>query len=102
MNKRLIRATVALLLIMNLAIPNISLGTETVCKIMDPTDTALNIRDEPNGRVINRLKNGREVYIKQNRTDSKGRPWVLVTGSYDGEYRVWGWAFREFLVCFSR
>jgi hypothetical protein len=36
---------------------------ERVCQVTDPTGTPLNVRDRPNGRIINALRNGREVYI---------------------------------------
>lgn len=40
---------------------------ERVCKITDPTETPLNIRDEPNGKIINKLRNDREVYVTEGR-----------------------------------
>lgn len=72
-----------------------------VCKVTDPTGTPLNVRAQPNGRVINSLKNGREVNIEAITNDSKGRPWAKV-GSYDkGKYRIWGWVLREFISCYE-
>jgi hypothetical protein len=79
----------------------LSAKAETVCKVTDPTGTPLNVRDTPNGRVINTLKNGREVSINQISYDSKGRPWAKVGGYYNGEYRVWGWVLREFISCYN-
>jgi hypothetical protein len=75
---------------------------ESVCKVTDPTGTPLNVRDQPNGRVINSLRNGREVYIEETTVDSQGRPWVKISGYYNGTYRVWGWVFREFVSCYDR
>lgn len=75
---------------------------ETVCKVTDPTGTPLNIRSKPNGKVINKLKNGRKVVITDNAYDNKGRPWVYLEGYYKGEYRYWGWAIREFISCYNR
>jgi hypothetical protein len=72
-----------------------------VCKVTDPTGTPLNVRDQPNGRVINALKNGREVNIEAITNDSKGRPWAKVGGYYKGEYRIWGWVLREFISCYE-
>lgn len=72
-----------------------------VCKITDPTGTPLNVRDQPNGRVINAVKNGREVNIEAITNDSKGRPWAKVGGYYKGEYRIWGWVLREFISCYE-
>ena len=34
-----------------------------MCRIADPTDTSLNVRDTPGGKVINKLRNGRKVFI---------------------------------------
>lgn len=72
-----------------------------VCKVTDPTGTPLNVRDQPNGRVINALKNGREVNIEAITNDTKGRPWAKVSGYYKGEYRIWGWVLREFISCYE-
>jgi len=75
---------------------------ERVCKVTDPTETPLNIRDEPNGKIINKLRNDREVYITDTTYDNKNRPWVYLEGYYKGEYRHWGWAIREFVSCYNR
>ena len=58
---------------------------ERVCKVTDPTETPLNIRDEPNGKIINKLRNDREVYITETTYDNKDRPWVYLEGYYQGE-----------------
>lgn len=76
-------------------------NAEKVCKVTDPTGTPLNVRDEPNGRVINSLRNGREVYIEDTLYDNQGRPWVKIGGYYNGKYRIWGWVFREFISCYD-
>jgi len=75
---------------------------EKVCKVTDPTGTALNVRERPNGKVINALKNGREVDILEATVDDKQRPWVKVGSYYKGKYRIWGWVFREFISCYNR
>jgi hypothetical protein len=72
-----------------------------VCKVTDPTGTPLNVRDQPNGRIINALKNGREVNIEAITNDGKGRSWAKVSGYYKGEYRIWGWVLREFISCYE-
>lgn len=79
-----------------------SAHAERVCKVTDPTNTPLNIRDQPNGKIINKLRNDREVYITQTTYDSNERPWVYLEGYYQGEYRSWGWATREFVSCYDR
>ncbi|HEY9612393.1 SH3 domain-containing protein [Allocoleopsis sp.] len=72
-----------------------------VCKVTDPTGTPLNVRSQPNGRVINSLKNGREVTIEAITNDSKGRAWAKVGGYDKGKYRAWGWVLREFISCYE-
>ncbi len=69
------------------------------CKITDPTGTPLNVRASPNGRIINKLRNGREVEILESGRDNRGRSWVYVGGYYKGNWRNWGWVFREFVSC---
>ena len=69
------------------------------CYVTDPTGTPLNVRSEPNGRRINRLRNGREVYIQEVGYDNKGRSWAYIAGYYKGRWRNWGWVYREFISC---
>jgi hypothetical protein len=69
------------------------------CVVSDPTDRALNVRETPNGRVINRLRNGRTVEITQFENDAKGRPWGYATGYYKGRFRNWGWVFMAAVAC---
>jgi hypothetical protein len=80
----------------------LSATAEEICKVTDPTGTPLNVRDIPNGRIINQLKNGKEVYIVEIAYDNKGRPWAKISGYNNGKYRVWGWVFREFISCYNR
>jgi len=75
---------------------------QQVCQVTDPTGTPLNVRSSPNGRIINALRNGREVNVLKIAYDSQGRPWAYVGGFYRGEYRYWGWVFREFISCYNR
>jgi hypothetical protein len=80
----------------------LSAKAEKVCQVTDPTGTPLNVRSSPNGRITNTLRNGREVYIQKIETDEKGRLWALIGGYYQGQYKVWGWVFREFISCYNR
>ncbi|WP_204103671.1 MULTISPECIES: hypothetical protein [Spirulina sp. CCY15215] len=91
--------SVAALLAMGMSLPA---KAENVCEVTDPTGTPLNVRDSPNGRVVNALRNGREVYIIEIAYDRKNRPWAKIGGYYQGEYRIWGWVFREFISCYDR
>jgi hypothetical protein len=74
-------------------------SVEASCRVNDPDDPTLNVRSYPNGPIINRLRNGRVVHIKQTIYDKKGRPWVWVEGRYKGKWRKWGYVFRESLYC---
>ncbi|MBE9203588.1 SH3 domain-containing protein [Synechocystis salina LEGE 06099] len=73
-----------------------------ICKVTDPTGTPLNVRNSPNSKIINSLRNGREVEILETDYDNRGRPWVRIGGNYRGEYRFWGWVIREFISCYDR
>ena len=70
------------------------------CKVTDPTGTPLNVRARPGGPIINRLRNGRMVEILETARDRRGRPWAYVGGYYRGNWREWGWVFREFISCY--
>ncbi|QHU98956.1 SH3 domain-containing protein [Synechocystis sp. CACIAM 05] len=72
-----------------------------ICKVTDPTGTPLNVRESPNGKVINALRNNREVEILEIDFDQQGRHWAKVAGYYQGRYRVWGWVIREFISCYK-
>lgn len=102
---KMLNKIASIVLVSLVSFSNISSGVvkaEEVCQVTDPTGTPLNVRDAPNGRIINALKNGREVYIQEIDYDQQGRPWALVGGYYQGKYRVWGWVIREFISCYER
>lgn len=69
------------------------------CVVADRFGPVLNVRDSPNGEIINGLRNGRKVEIRGYELDSKGRPWGLASGYYKGEFRLWGFLFMEDLRC---
>lgn len=71
-----------------------------VCRVTDPTGTPLNARLQPNGKVVNRLKNGRTVYAQSTSTDNQGKPWVLVAIKNQGSYKIMGYVLREFVSCY--
>lgn len=99
MNFKKIATNLLILSAITVALPA---KAESVCKIADPTGTPLNVRAQPNGRVINSLRNGREVYIEDTIVDNQGRSWVKIGGYYNNTYRLWGWVFRDFLSCYDR
>lgn len=76
-----------------------SASAKEVCKVADPTGATLNVRDTPNGKVINALKNGRVIEILDSGSDAQKRSWVKVGGSYQGKYRVWGWVIYQSIKC---
>lgn len=102
--KRLLSTATVLALVSMVSLTTTSLPAkaERVCQVTDPTGTPLNVRDRPNGEVINALRNGREVYIEAATSDSQGQSWIRVGGYYQGQYRSWGWVFREFISCYNR
>lgn len=57
---------------------------QTRCIVYDPTEDAVNVRASPNGKIINRLRNGRVVQVNYYRNDTLGRPWAWVEGDYNG------------------
>ena len=75
---------------------------EEICQVTDPTGTPLNVRDRPNGAIVNALRNGREIDILDFAYDEQNRMWVQVGGYYEGRYRIWGWVIREFISCYDR
>jgi hypothetical protein len=68
------------------------------CRVMDPTGTPLNIRDEPNGVVVGNVRNGTLVTRLRSSQDERGRPWTYVADRNSGE--PLGWVYREFISCF--
>jgi hypothetical protein len=92
----------ALALLASLAAVVLPVKAESVCKVTDPTGTPLNVRESPNGKVVNALKNDREVYVLEITSDQQGRSWAKVGGYYQGKRRVWGWVLREFISCYNR
>jgi hypothetical protein len=71
------------------------------CRVSDPTGTLLNVRSSPNGRIIGRIKNGRNVYIQSVDRDPKGKPWVLIAVKERGKLQEIGYVLREFVGCYD-
>jgi cytochrome c oxidase assembly protein Cox11 len=68
----------------------------SICKVTDPTGTALNVRQTPNGAVIGIVKNGRRVNVVGSGKDAQGRPWSKIRGQSGAV----GWVLREFVSCY--
>jgi hypothetical protein len=77
-----------------------SIQAGKVCRVTDPTGTPLNARLRPNGKVINRIRNGRSVFIQSVASDDEGKPWVLVAIKNQGNYKILGYVLREFVSCY--
>ncbi|MDO5058618.1 MAG: SH3 domain-containing protein [Neisseria sp.] len=76
-----------------------------ICKVTDPTGTPLNVRLEPNGLVLGKLRNFTRVYIHFYDTDLKGRSWAYISWhgqplKYRRDWRHEGYVFREFISCY--
>lgn len=69
------------------------------CEVIDSTGTPLNVRNTPDGSVVNTLERGRVIDSLEVRTDSQGRPWARVGNFVQGRYQVLGWVFKEFISC---
>ena len=75
-------------------------ATGQTCRVMDPTDTPLNLRTAPNGRIVATLPNRLLVQILNIATDARGRAWAYVR-TLDGARRMRGWVYREFIACLN-
>lgn len=71
---------------------------EVKCRVMDPTNTPLNVRAAPQGNVIGNLKNEELVYVMNQSSDPSGRLWAEISENPSG--KAIGWVFREFIACF--
>jgi len=71
-------------------------GPLAPCLIADPTNTPLNVRTAPNGRVIANVINGSRAKIIDSTTDQNGKPWVYIA---DATGKPIGWVFRQFITC---
>jgi glutaredoxin len=69
------------------------------CSVATRDQSSLSVYESPEGELINALRFGRKVDIKDSSKDSQGRTWVKVAGDYEGEYRKWGWVIRQYLDC---
>jgi hypothetical protein len=69
------------------------------CHVADPTGTPLNARLQPNGKIVNRIKNGKTVYAQSISADAEGKPWVLVASKNQGKYKILGYVLKQFVIC---
>jgi Bacterial SH3 domain len=64
-----------------------------VCIVNDPTDTPLNVRERPYGRILGALRNG--VLVKVSKRDGK---WSKIAPLERDEGKS-GWVFYQYLEC---
>ena len=56
------------------------ISESSLCKANDPSDTYINLRETPNGRLVGPVNNGQKlVVVSDSVNDSKGRPWIKVS-----------------------
>ena len=67
------------------------------CYVNDPTGTPLNVREIPNGAVVDTLTNGTSLHVIGTQQDTRGRDRALITRP--GEDRAIGWAFHDYIAC---
>jgi uncharacterized protein YgiM (DUF1202 family) len=82
--------------VLSLAASAPATSQDVACVVTDPTGTPLNVRTEPNGRIVTSLTNGSKVRrVEERRYAGKG--WARVS-SDAGEL---GWVFSAYLDCVS-
>lgn len=67
-----------------------------ICTVADPTGTPLNVREEPNGKILGTWKNGVRVRPYDERK-LKGKIWHAVERLADDN--AIGWVFDPYLQC---
>lgn len=67
-----------------------------ICTVADPTGTPLNIREEPNGRILGTWENGVRVRPYDQQTVN-GKAWYAVE-RYAEDNKA-GWVFDAYLAC---
>jgi len=83
-----------------LAAPAEAQLSDRVCVVSDPTGTLLNVREEPNGRVVGTIANGVWVWVRT-RTTARGKSWAYIHDS-DMAGTIGtplGWVFDAYLKC---
>ena len=69
--------------------------TQQVCRVNDPNDSYVNLRQSPNGALIGPVVNGTTVQITGYQSDTQGRDWAAV---FTQNKRV-GFMFRSMISC---
>ena len=72
------------------------------CLVVDPTGSALNVREKPRGSVIATVPRGSSVLLDRfffPTADERGKPWAEVLTVRSGGIVKLGFAFYEYLDC---
>ena len=91
--------TCAAALALSVTAPLMSSGqanAQELCRVADPTNTPLNVRSVPDGKIVGTLNNGDSV-IALDRSSKRGKDWVYV-GRAETRLPV-GWVFLDYLDC---
>lgn len=74
---------------------------ENVCRITG-VQTAINVRESPNGRIIGTLQNGHRVYVGRTKWDGLNvMTWDQISGYYRGHKKTFGWVDGDYVSCGS-
>ncbi len=99
----LARATLALAafaVVASGALPVAAQKLDRTCVVSDPTGTQLNVRADPNGRIVGTIANGVWVAVRT-RTKVAGKSWAYI---HDSDMHgtlgpPLGWVFDAYLKC---
>ncbi|MBX3138425.1 SH3 domain-containing protein [Candidatus Obscuribacterales bacterium] len=86
-----------LIAVVILLLPNENSFAQERCRVVDPTGSPLNVRNEPNGRIVTTLKNGEFIVVLDRSTDRSGKLWVRVKRNDQAD--PLGWVFGNFTTC---
>jgi hypothetical protein len=80
--------------------PALACGGPPVCTVKDPTNTDLNVRAAPQGRILKTLKDGEKIEIVDHQ-EVRGQRWARVAAFNpdDGLVIEGGWVFAQYLRC---
>jgi hypothetical protein len=67
-----------------------------VCTVTDPTDTPLNVRSQPNGKILGALHNDTKVLVTEKTKDWKWAKIIPIDMDKTGKT---GWVFYDYLDC---
>lgn len=76
----------------------------SVCKLSEPSNTPVNVRNSPNGTILGQLDNGTVVQVRSNDNGNDGKGWAYI--AWQGQplknaktARFEGWVPQEHISC---